>query len=70
MTPKQVIDYFGTQANAASALGINQASIAKWVKTGCIPSLRQLQLESFTGDLKADPMILPRKQHRKPKQAA
>jgi hypothetical protein len=62
MKPTDVINHYETQQLAASALGIAQASIAKWLKNGVVPHLRQLQLEALTGGaLKADKGILPRK---------
>ncbi len=62
MKPTDVLTHYKTQQLAASALGIAQASIAKWLKNGVVPELRQLQLEALTGGaLKADAGILPRR---------
>lgn len=62
MKTQDALSYFKSQSAIAQALGINQASIAKWVKQEAIPHLRQLQLEALTGGaLKADSTILPRR---------
>jgi len=60
----QVLDYFGkSQTKVAQALDIAQSNVARWVKAGKVPKLKQLQLESVTGGaLKAEKGILPRKQ--------
>jgi hypothetical protein len=66
MQPTDVLNHYKKQRLAASALGIAQASIAKWLKKGSVPELRQLQLEALTGGaLKADKGILPRKSKQK-----
>lgn len=55
MKPKDVIKYYGTQQKAAEALGCKQPSISEWVRNGCVPLLRQFQIEALTGGkLKAD----------------
>lgn len=55
MTKDDAINYFGSQAALADALGIKQPSVAEW---DSVPDLRQLQLEILThGKLKADPAI-------------
>lgn len=57
MDMKQVVTYFGSQAAAARALGIRQASVSEWTRR--VPPLRQLQIERITqGRLRADPTIL------------
>ena len=62
MTPTDVLNHYKTQQLAANALGLAQASIAKWLNKGVVPDLRQLQLERLTGGaLKAEKNILPRK---------
>jgi len=62
MKTADAINIFKTQDALADVLGLRQPSIARWVKKGAIPYLRQLQLESLTGgQLKADKTILPRK---------
>lgn len=59
MKPKDALSHYGTQLALADALNLKQSSIAKWVKSGAIPQLRQLQIESITnGKLKADKTIL------------
>lgn len=55
MTPQQVLDHFGTQAEIARVLGCKQPSVAEWFSDGKIPDGRQYQLELATaGHLKAD----------------
>ena len=55
MSPKQVIDFFGTQTATAKALGIAQSSVAGWVSAGEVPMERQYQVELATnGQLRAD----------------
>lgn len=55
MHPKQLIEYFGTQAKAARALGLSQPTVAGWVEAGEIPEARQYQVEIATsGALRAD----------------
>jgi len=62
MKTPDAISIFKTQEALAEQLGLKQPSIARWVKTGEIPYLRQLQIESLTGGaLKADKGILPSK---------
>jgi hypothetical protein len=57
MQTKQVIEFFGgTQQKAADAIGVGQSDIAKWLKKGVPPYLRQLQIQVITkGKLKAIP---------------
>jgi DNA-binding transcriptional regulator YdaS (Cro superfamily) len=55
MSPKQVIDYFGTQVATAEALGLSQPTVSGWLKDGSIPIERQYQIEMATsGALRAD----------------
>ena len=55
MSPKQVIDFFGTQTATAEALGLAQSSVAGWIKAGEVPLERQYQIELATdGRLRAD----------------
>jgi len=55
MKTSDVVEHFGgTQRAAASALGIEQPSIANWGEFP--PPLRQIQIERLTnGALKAEP---------------
>ena len=58
MTPQQAIDFYGSQAELARAVGIAQPSVWEWVNSGRIPQLRQCQLELLTkGNLKADQRV-------------
>lgn len=43
MTPRQLIKFFGTQVEAASALGVTQPAVSHWVKRGAVPAKRQTQ---------------------------
>lgn len=55
MSPKQLIEFFGTQAKAARALGLSQPTVAGWIVAGEIPEARQYQVEIATnGALRAD----------------
>jgi hypothetical protein len=54
MTPQQVLDHFGTQAEIARVLGCKQPSVAEWFDKDEVPEGRQYQLELATaGALKA-----------------
>lgn len=51
----ELIDHFGTQQQAADALGLAQPTIAMWKDRG-IPVPRQYQIQVVTrGRLKANP---------------
>ena len=68
MRKADVIEFFGSQAAVARALGIAAPSVAGWGDE--VPELRQLQIEALTGGkLRADPSILPDAQPQ-PQQAA
>lgn len=55
MTPAQVLEHYGTQAEIARVLGCKQPSIAEWFEKGEVPDGRQYQLEiASDGALKAD----------------
>lgn len=55
MTPQQVLDHFGTQAEIARALGCKQPSVAEWFADGKVPEGRQYQIELATnGALRAE----------------
>lgn len=59
MKKSEIIAYYGTQKKAASAIGIEQPSVAGW-KEDSVPHLRQLQYEMQTGGkLVADPAAKP-----------
>jgi|DEB0MinimDraft_10_1074344.scaffolds.fasta_scaffold134013_1 hypothetical protein len=54
MTYKQLIRHYGTQVNAAKAIGVTKGAVCQWQHTG-VPILRQYQVELLTnGKLKAD----------------
>jgi DNA-binding transcriptional regulator YdaS (Cro superfamily) len=48
MTFDQLIEHYGSQAEAARALGLKQPSIAEW-KQATIPFDRQCQIQVATG---------------------
>lgn len=55
MSPRQVLDYFGTRARAARVLGCSQPAMIEWEQTGEVPEGRQYQIELATGGaLRAD----------------
>ena len=55
MSPKQALDYYGSQAELARVCGIKQPSVAEWFDAGEIPEGRQYQLVLASGGaLKAD----------------
>lgn len=58
VTPKQVLDHYGTQLAAGSAIGVGQSAVANWVKRGKVPPLSQVKYEQVSGGkLKADKKI-------------
>lgn len=55
MKPKEAVEFFGTQARLARAVGAAPSSVAEWLQIGYIPEGRQYQIELATGGLlKAD----------------
>lgn len=55
MTPQQVLDHYGSQAEIARVLGCRQSSVFEWFDKGEVPDGRQYQIEIATGGvLKAD----------------
>jgi hypothetical protein len=53
MNLKNLVDHYKTQALAAAALGVSQATISRWGKRFPIP--RQYQIQVLTGGkLKAE----------------
>jgi transcriptional repressor of cell division inhibition gene dicB len=58
MEIERVVDFYGSKAAIARALGITPVAVSRWQRD--IPPLRQLQIQSLTGGkIKADPTILP-----------
>lgn len=52
MNKAEVIDFFGSAANVAKALGVSTAAVSQWGET--VPELRAYQLQKITkGKLKA-----------------
>lgn len=55
----KLIAHFGSQVQAATALGVTQPTLSNWKKRGHIPHLQQLRIEHLTkGKLKANPSIM------------
>ena len=51
------IDYFGSQAALAKALGVNSMAVTQWKKRG-LPIIRALQIERCTkGSIKAEELL-------------
>jgi len=70
MRKSEAVEFFGSQAAVARALGIEPPSVAGWGEED-VPPLRQLQLEKLSGGkLKADQSILPEPVSQQPQQAA
>lgn len=60
MTPNELIQHYGTQQKAATAIGVTQGAVSQWVSAGGVPWDRQLQVEHMTGGaLKHDPGEVP-----------
>lgn len=57
MTKAEAIEFFGTQAALAAALGMKQPSVAEWGIHP--PEARQLQIHRVTqGKLRAEPDVI------------
>lgn len=72
MNYDDVIAHWGTQAAAAEAIGVSQATICRWHTqlNGRIPVLQQLWIETLTqGALRADDPLFGRKPKGKPSPA-
>ncbi|WP_421268588.1 Cro/CI family transcriptional regulator [Aeromonas veronii] len=58
MKTELAVDYFGTKAAIADALGIKRSAVSQWGET--IPQGRAYQIEVLTdGKLKADSRSIP-----------
>lgn len=54
MTPNDLLEYYGTKAEIARAIGVKQPSITEWFNGGEVPEDRQYQIELATnGALRA-----------------
>jgi DNA-binding transcriptional regulator YdaS (Cro superfamily) len=59
MDMAKIVDWYGSKAAVARALGISAVAVTRWKDE--VPPLRQLQLERMTkGALRADDSILDR----------
>lgn len=55
MTPKQLLDHFGTKVAIAEALGADKQRVQGWFDRKKVPMDQQIKLEVATGGvLKAD----------------
>ena len=50
MTPRQIIDHYGTQSNAAKALGITRAIVSYWLKQNKVPPKTQAWIQVKTNN--------------------
>jgi transcriptional repressor of cell division inhibition gene dicB len=58
MTTSDAIEFFGSKADVAAALGLKKPSIYEWGEYP--PELRQIQIEILSGGkLKAEPSCYP-----------
>lgn len=58
MSPKDILAYFGSRANAAMKLKISYQAIRDWDESGVVPEGRQWEIQGKTnGDLKVDPAL-------------
>lgn len=46
---QEVIDWFGSQANTARALGVDRAAVSAWVARGWFPAKRAVEIEKLSG---------------------
>ncbi len=55
MTPRDVIEYYGSQRAVGAAIGRTQQAISLWVMRGEVPADVQYRIEVITdGKLRAD----------------
>ncbi len=61
MTYQQILDYYGTPAEAADKLGVSRPTLSAWKRRGFIPIGRQALIHMQTrGRLKCDrPELVP-----------
>lgn len=58
MSPKELLDYFGSRSKAAKKIGVSYQAVKAWEDDGRVPNLRQHHIENITGGvLKADETI-------------
>lgn len=48
MTPKQLIEYFGSEVKVAAAVGVSQQAVRVWRKNESIPRITQLAIQTLT----------------------
>jgi DNA-binding transcriptional regulator YdaS (Cro superfamily) len=45
----EVVEWYGSQAAMARALGVERSAVAQWLAKGELPALRALQIEKLSG---------------------
>ena len=45
----QVIEWFGSHANMARALGVDRSAVTQWVKADGLPATRAVEVEKLSG---------------------
>lgn len=46
---QEIVNWFGSQANLARALGVDRAAVSHWVKRGWLPPKRAVMIELLSG---------------------
>jgi DNA-binding transcriptional regulator YdaS (Cro superfamily) len=46
---EQIIEWFGSKANMARALGVDRSAVTQWVKDGGLPAARAVEVERLSG---------------------
>ncbi len=46
---QEVVDWFGSKANLARALGVHRAAVSHWGSRGWLPPKRAVQIEMLSG---------------------
>lgn len=55
MTPQDIFNHFGSQADAARALCLTRQAVNNWAERGKVPKPWQIAVEAMTnGELKRD----------------
>ena len=51
MTPKDLLEFFGSLSATARALGCKPQTVSEWIEHGKVPEGRQYQAELATGGM-------------------